>query len=76
MNDIATQLMALLDASPVNFLAAAYVEEQLKAAGFTPIRKVWDFPPNHPIQHISVVEDYPTVWNISEVLTLLDHTPT
>ena len=33
MNNIAQQLMALLDASPVNFLAAGYVEEQLRAAG-------------------------------------------
>ena len=35
MSNIAQQLMALLDASPVNFLAAEYVENQLKAAGFT-----------------------------------------
>ena len=28
------------------------------------------------IQHISIVEDYPTIRNISEVLTLLDNTPT
>ena len=33
MNNIAQDLMAMLDASPVNFLAAGYVEEQLKAAG-------------------------------------------
>ena len=44
MNDIAKQLMALLDASPVNFLAAAYVEEQLKTAGFTHLDAGKPFP--------------------------------
>lgn len=34
MNDIASSLMALLDASPVNFLAAAYVERLLEENGF------------------------------------------
>ena len=35
MKQIASSLMALLDASPVNFLAAQYVEDQLEANGFT-----------------------------------------
>ena len=50
--------------------------EGARAAGYAPIRKVWDFTPDHPIQHISIVEDYPTIRNISEVLALLDNTPT
>ena len=50
--------------------------EGARAAGFTPIRKVWNFDPDHPIQHIPVTEDYPTVRNVSEVLTLLDGIPT
>ena len=44
MENIAKQLMELLDASPVNFLAAAYVEEQLKAAGFTHLDAGKPFP--------------------------------
>ena len=44
MNNIAQQLMALLDASPVNFLAAAYVEEQLKTAGFIHLDAGKPFP--------------------------------
>ena len=55
---------------PTNDLAGA------RAAGYTPIRKVWNFDPDHPIQHLPVEEDYPTIRNISEVLTLLDNTPT
>ena len=43
-NNIAHSLMALLDASPVNFLAAGYVEEQLKAAGFTHLDAGKPFP--------------------------------
>ncbi|MBR4311882.1 MAG: M18 family aminopeptidase [Bacteroidaceae bacterium] len=38
------QLMAMLDASPVNFLAAAYVEEQLTEAGFTRLDAGKPFP--------------------------------
>ena len=55
---------------PTNDLAGA------RAAGYTPIRKVWNFDPDHPIQHLPIVENYPTIRNISEVLTLLDNTPT
>ena len=44
MNNIAQQLMTLLDASPVNFLAAGYVEEQLQAAGFTHLEAGKPFP--------------------------------
>lgn len=44
MNNIAQQLMALLDASPINFLAAGYVEEQLRAAGFTHLDAGKPFP--------------------------------
>ena len=55
---------------PVNDLEGA------RAAGYTPIRKVWDFDPTHPIQHITVAEDYPTVHHISEVLALLDEIST
>ena len=34
MKETTSELLALLDASPVNFLAAAYVENQLEAHGF------------------------------------------
>lgn len=44
MNNIAQDLMAMLDASPVNFLAAGYVEEQLRAAGFTHLDAGKPFP--------------------------------
>ena len=43
-NTIAQELMALLDASPVNFLAAEYVEKQLQAAGFTHLDAGKPFP--------------------------------
>lgn len=39
--------MALLDASPVNFLAAAYVEEQLSANGFRRLDAAEPFPTLH-----------------------------
>ena len=39
--------MALLDASPVNFLAAAYVEEQLAANGFRRLDAAEPFPTLH-----------------------------
>lgn len=55
---------------PVNDLEGA------RAAGFTPIRKVWDFDPTHPIQHIPAAEDIPSVRHVSQVLTLLDDTTT
>lgn len=55
---------------PVNDLEGA------RAAGFTPVRKVWDFDPSHPIHHVPVAEDYPTIRHISEVLALLEDTPT
>ena len=35
--NIAQDLMALMDASPVNFLAAQYVENQLRENGFKPL---------------------------------------
>ena len=50
--------------------------EGARAAGFTPIRKVWDWDADHPIQRIPVSEEFPTIRHISEVLTLLDNTPT
>ena len=50
--------------------------EGARAAGFKPVRKVWDFDADHPIRHIPVAEDYPSIRNISEVLSLLDNTPT
>ena len=43
-NNITNDLMALLDASPVNFLAAAYVEQQLKDAGFIHLDASKPFP--------------------------------
>ena len=55
---------------PVNDLEGA------RAAGFTPIRKVWDFDADHPIRHIPAAEDLPSIRHISEVLTLLDNTST
>ncbi len=45
-------------------------------AGFTPIRKVWDFDPDHPIHRVPVTQDFSTIRHISEVLSLLDNTPT
>ena len=39
--------MALLDASPVNFLAAGYVENQLEAAGFRRLDAAERFPALH-----------------------------
>ena len=47
-----------------------------RAAGFTPVRKIWDFDADHPIQHYPLTEDIPTIRHISEVLSLLDDTPT
>ena len=55
---------------PINDLEGA------RAAGFTPIRKDAALEPNHPIHQIPVAEDIPTIRHISEVLTLLDGTPT
>ena len=46
--------------------------EGARNAGFHPVRKVWDFDPTHPIHHIPVAEDYPTIRHISEVLSYLD----
>ena len=51
---------------PQNDLAGA------RAAGYTPIRKVWDFDPTHPIHRVPVAEDYPTIRHISDVLERLD----
>lgn len=42
--NIAQDLMALMDASPVNFLAAEYVENQLKNNGFTPLNAADAWP--------------------------------
>ena len=42
--NIAQDLMALMDASPVNFLAAEYVENQLKNNGFTPLNAADSWP--------------------------------
>lgn len=50
--------------------------EGARAAGFTPIRKDADWDPDHPIHHIPVSADIPTIHRISEVLDLLDATPT
>ena len=50
--------------------------EGARAAGFTPIRKVWDFDADHPILHIPAAQDIPTIHRISEVLSLLDDTTT
>ncbi len=55
---------------PINDLDGA------RAAGFTPIRKVWDWDADHPIRHIPAAEDIPSIHRISEVLSLLDNTPT
>jgi putative hydrolase of the HAD superfamily len=50
--------------------------EGARAAGFHPVRKVWDFDPSHPIHRVPLAEDYPTIRHISEVLDLLGDTPT
>ena len=50
--------------------------EGARAAGFTPIRKVWDFDPDHPIHRVPVAEDIPSIHHVSQVLSLLDDTPT
>ena len=42
--NIAQDLMALMDASPVNFLAAEYVENQLNNNGFTPLNAADAWP--------------------------------
>jgi aspartyl aminopeptidase len=42
--NIAQDLMALMDASPVNFLAAEYVENQLKNNGFAPLKAEDEWP--------------------------------
>ena len=55
---------------PVNDLEGA------RAAGYTPIRKVWEFEPGHPIQYIPIDESIPTIRHISEVPELLDNTTT
>lgn len=55
---------------PINDLEGA------RAAGFTPVRKDAALEPSHPIHQIPVAADIPTVRHISEVLTLLDDTPT
>ena len=43
-NTIAHDLMTLMDASPVNFLAAEYVETQLKAFGFKELKAEESWP--------------------------------
>jgi putative hydrolase of the HAD superfamily len=50
--------------------------EGARAAGFTPIRKVWDFDPDHPIHRVPAAEDIPSIHHVSQVLSLLDDTPT
>lgn len=50
--------------------------EGARAAGFTPVRKDADWDADHPIHHIPLPEDIPTIRQISEVLTLLDGIPT
>ena len=45
MKKTTTELLALLDASPVNFLAAQYVEQQLESAGFVHLDAADPFPP-------------------------------
>ncbi|MBQ7088934.1 MAG: bifunctional riboflavin kinase/FAD synthetase [Clostridia bacterium] len=55
---------------PINDLEGA------RAAGFRPVRKEGDWDAAHPIHSIPVAEDIPTIRRISEVLTLLDDSPT
>ena len=50
--------------------------EGARAAGFTPIRKVWDFDPDHPIHRVPAAADIPSIHHVSQVLSLLDDTPT
>lgn len=50
--------------------------EGARAVGFQPVRKDGDWDADHPIHHIPVAEDIPTIRHISEVLSLLDNTPT
>ena len=44
MKKTTSELLALLDASPVNFMAAAYVERQLEAHGFQRLDAAEPFP--------------------------------
>lgn len=44
MKETTSELLALLDASPVNFMAAAYVERQLEAHGFQRLDAAEPFP--------------------------------
>ena len=55
---------------PVNDLEGA------RNAGFRAVRKVWDWDADHPIRHLPASADIPTIRHISQVLTLLDDTPT
>ncbi len=50
--------------------------EGARAAGFTPVRKDAAWDADHPIHHIPLPEDIPTIQHISEVLSLLDGIPT
>ena len=51
---------------PINDLEGA------RAVGFMPVRKDGDWDPDHPIHHIPLPADIPTIHNISEVLSLPD----
>jgi len=44
MTDMINDLISLMDASPVNFLAAEYVENQLLSNGFTPLKIEDEWP--------------------------------
>lgn len=55
---------------PINDLEGA------RNAGFIPVRKDAAWDADHPIHHIPIAEDIPTIRHISEVLSLLDNTPT
>lgn len=46
--------------------------EGARAAGFIPVRKEGDWDADHPIHHIPVAEDIPSIRHVSEVLSLLD----
>ena len=50
--------------------------EGARNAGFTPVRKIWDWDADHPIGQYPEVEGVPSIRHISEVLALLDNATT
>ena len=62
MKKIASSLMALLDASPVNFLAAQYVEDQLEANGFVRLDAAGPLPELKPGSQYFITKNHTSVY--------------